>query len=182
MIFLKIFLVVQVLGGLVLYPMVIAGKRADEKMTGIMHQEQEKTKKKNKLCVTVSQSWNMLKEGIVLGNRVKSRELMELGMRIRSRRIELKLSQEELAERAGINSNTVSRIEGGQMAMSVETFRKLVEVLCMGADTLLDTVGQSPQESHQIQNVCRRIWKLQEKEQEIVVKTMETLIDGLERR
>jgi len=25
--------------------MVIAGKRADEKMTGIMHQEQEKTKK-----------------------------------------------------------------------------------------------------------------------------------------
>ena len=32
------------------------------------------------------------------------------------------------------------------MAMSVETFRKLVEVLCMGADTLLDTVGQSPQD------------------------------------
>ena len=82
--------------------------------------------KGNKLCATVSQSWNMLKEGVVLGNRVKSRELMELGMRIRSRRIELKLSQEELAERAGINSNTVSRIEGGQMAMSVETFRKLV--------------------------------------------------------
>ena len=45
MIFFKIFLVVQVLGGLVLYPMVIAGKRADEKMTGIMHQEQEKTRK-----------------------------------------------------------------------------------------------------------------------------------------
>lgn len=45
MIFLKIFLVVQVLGGLVLYPMVIAGKQADEKMTGIMSQEQEKTKK-----------------------------------------------------------------------------------------------------------------------------------------
>lgn len=45
MIFFKIFLVVQVLGGLVLYPMVIAGKRAYEKMTGIMHQEQEKTKK-----------------------------------------------------------------------------------------------------------------------------------------
>ena len=39
MIFFKIFLVVQVLGGLVLYPMVISGKRADEKMTGIMHQE-----------------------------------------------------------------------------------------------------------------------------------------------
>ena len=37
----------------------------------------------------------------MLGNRVKSRELMELGIRIRSRRIELKLSQEELAERAG---------------------------------------------------------------------------------
>lgn len=71
--------------------------------------------KGNKLCATVSQSWNMLKEGVVLGNRVKSRELMELGMRIRSRRIELKLSQEELAERAGINSNTVSRIEGGQI-------------------------------------------------------------------
>ena len=56
-----------------------------------------------------------------MGRRVESQELAALGERIRERRMELRLSQEALAEKAGISANTVSRIEGGQMAMGIGT-------------------------------------------------------------
>ena len=49
----------------------------------------------------------------VLGRRAVPQELVMLGKRIRTRRVELCLSQEILAEKAGISANTVSRIEGG---------------------------------------------------------------------
>ena len=62
-----------------------------------------------------------------MSNRAISTELIELGERIRKRRQEMKLSQESFAEKAGISVNTVSRIEGGQTAMSVEIFRKVIQ-------------------------------------------------------
>ena len=54
-----------------------------------------------------------------MGSRATSPELIELGERIRKRRQEMNLSQEALAEKAGISINTVSRVEGGQTAMSI---------------------------------------------------------------
>ena len=49
----------------------------------------------------------------------------------------MKLSQESFAEKAGISVNTVSRIEGGQTAMSVEIFRKMIEILETDANILM---------------------------------------------
>ena len=72
-----------------------------------------------------------------MSNRAISTELIELGERIRKRRQEMKLSQESFAEKAGISVNTVSRIEGGQTAMSVEIFRKMIEILEIDANILL---------------------------------------------
>ncbi|MEE1165234.1 MAG: helix-turn-helix transcriptional regulator [Lachnospiraceae bacterium] len=46
--------------------------------------------------------------------RTLSEEYLEIGERIRKRRLELHLSQEQLAERAGISVNTLSRLECGQ--------------------------------------------------------------------
>ena len=60
----------------------------------------------------------------MLGNRAGSQRLIQLGERIRQKRKDSHLSQETFAEKAGISVNTVSRIEGGQAAMSVEIFRK----------------------------------------------------------
>ena len=72
-----------------------------------------------------------------MSNRAISTELIELGERIRKRRQEMKLSQESFAEKAGISVNTVSRIEGGQTAMSVEIFRKMIEILETDANILI---------------------------------------------
>ena len=75
--------------------------------------------------------------GEILGNRAESQEHICLGSRIRERRLSAGLSQEALAEKAGISPNTVSRIEGGLTEMYVETFRKLVHALGADAGTLL---------------------------------------------
>ena len=96
-----------------------------------------------------------------MSNRAISTELIELGERIRKRRQEMKLSQESFAEKAGISVNTVSRIEGGQTAMSVEIFRKMIEIL------------------ETIQEVLYRIQKMEWKEQKIIMQTIDSLIDSL---
>ena len=69
-------------------------------------------------------------------------ELIQLGERVRQKRKDCHLSQETLARKVGISVNTVSRIEGGQAAISIEIFVKLVEVLGADANELL---GKNPE-------------------------------------
>ena len=85
-----------------------------------------------------------------MSNRAISTELIELGERIRKRRQEMKLSQESFAEKAGISVNTVSRIEGGQTAMSVEIFRKMIEILETDANLLLGKEGGGTEKQESI--------------------------------
>ncbi len=66
-----------------------------------------------------------------MGNRSMSKELITLGNRVREERKRQGLSQESLAELIGVSTNTVSRIEGGQTAMSVDVFRKIVQELAL---------------------------------------------------
>lgn len=124
---------------------------------------------------------NRWKGGNVLGNRAISQELIDLGNRIRERRQEVRLSQEGLAEQAGISPNTVSRIECGQSAMSVEIFQKLVRILGTDANQLLGGVELPGTESDRLYTMLRRIGKLRQGEQEIVVQTLISLVDGLEK-
>ena len=113
-----------------------------------------------------------------MGNRAVSQGLIELGERIRKRRREVHLSQEAFAEKVGISVNTVSRVEGGQTTMSIEIFKKMVEILEVDADDLL---GKCPKEKekNKYDTLVRRIQQLKENEQKIVMQTMEVLIDGI---
>lgn len=118
--------------------------------------------------------------GKILGNRAESQSLIDIGNCIREQRQESGLSQESLAELAGISSNTVSRIEGGQTAMSVEVFRKLVCILGMDANSLLGRTEQPMCSSGQLSEMFRRIEHLKKREQKIVMQTMAALMDGME--
>lgn len=112
-----------------------------------------------------------------MGRRAGTQELVMLGERIRSRRTKLCLSQEALAEKAGISANTVSRIEGGQMSMGIVTFIKLVQAMDADANDLL---GIAPGlEKKQYQDILHRIIHLRPEEQEIVLRTVETLAESL---
>lgn len=114
-----------------------------------------------------------------MGRRAVSQDLVALGERIRKRRTELSLSQETLAEKAGISANTVSRIEGGQMSMSIGTFIKLVQALDTDADSLL---GLSPVSGgKQYRDICYRISHLRECDRKTVLRTVEALVEELHR-
>ena len=114
-----------------------------------------------------------------MGNRAGSQRLIQLGERIRQKRKDSHLSQETFAEKAGISVNTVSRIEGGQAAMSVEIFAKLVEVLDTDADELLGRRAKE-KENDPVETAAARIRRLKPKEQKIVLKTMKARMDGME--
>ncbi len=113
-----------------------------------------------------------------ISTRAISTELIELGERIRKRRQEMKLSQESFAEKAGISVNTVSRIEGGQTAMSVEIFRKMIEILEIDANILLGKEEGDTEKQDSFQEVLYRIQKMEWKEQKIIMQTIDSLIDS----
>ena len=112
-----------------------------------------------------------------MGNRAGSQDLINLGNRIRDRRNEIRLSQENVAERAGISANTVSRIEGGQSAMSIEIFIKMVQILEVDANELLGVSTLETEEDGRHQKLFYR--HLKRSEQTVVLRTVEALVDGL---
>ena len=61
----------------------------------------------------------------------------EMGKRISARRKELRLTQEELAEKAGLTSQTISTAETGSKALRPENIARLCEALDTSADFLL---------------------------------------------
>ncbi len=71
--------------------------------------------------------------------------LVEIGVRIARRRLDLELTQAELAEQAGIAKRTLERIEAGASAQSVSLIRifRVLDLL-PGLDLMLPEVAPSP--------------------------------------
>ncbi len=71
--------------------------------------------------------------------------LREIAMRLKRRRLNINMSQQELADRAGISRNTVSYIEQGE-SFGVLTLIQILRVLNAldGIDSFLPDPGISP--------------------------------------
>ena len=115
-----------------------------------------------------------------MGNRAVSQELIILGNRIRECRKEREFSQEILAEKSGVSTNTISRIEGGQMAMSVGILQKIVKALGVDANTLLGVSTEVNETKIWVAAFSSRVQELKENEQEILKHTMNALIESME--
>lgn len=116
-----------------------------------------------------------------MGNRAVSQELIMLGNRIREYRKERGFSQEILAEKSGVSTNTISRIEGGQMAMSVGILQKIVKALGGDANTLLGVSTEVNETKIWVSAFSCRVQELKENEQEILKHTMNALIESMEK-
>ena len=116
-----------------------------------------------------------------MGNRAVSQELIMLGNRIREYRKERGFSQEILAEKSGVSTNTISRIEGGQMAMSVGILQKIVKALGVDANTLLGVSTEVNETKIWVSAFSCRVHELKENEQEILKHTMNALIESMEK-
>ena len=116
-----------------------------------------------------------------MGNRAVSQELIMLGNRIREYRKERGFSQEILAEKSGVSTNTISRIEGGQMAMSVGILQKIVKALGVDANTLLGVSTEVNETKIWVSAFSCRVQELKENEQEILKHTMNALIESMKK-
>lgn len=116
-----------------------------------------------------------------MGNRAVSQELIILGNRIREYRKERGFSQEILAEKSGVSTNTISRIEGGQMAMSVGILQKIVKALGVDANTLLGVSTEVNETKIWVSAFSSKVQELKENEQEILKHTMNALIESMEK-
>lgn len=116
-----------------------------------------------------------------MGNRAVSQELIILGNRIRECRKEREFSQEILAEKSGVSTNTISRIEGGQMAMSVGILQKIVKALGVDANTLLGVSTEVNETKIWVSAFSSRVQELKENEQEILKHTMNALIESMKK-
>ncbi len=63
--------------------------------------------------------------------------LQEVGKRLYERRKQLRMTQEELAERVGITAQTISTAELGKKAMRADTIIRVCGALDISADYLL---------------------------------------------
>lgn len=64
-------------------------------------------------------------------------ELKLIGSRIRASRQTQKMSQADLAEKAGLSLPHISEIELGKCQMSILTFCRIIEALQVSADSIL---------------------------------------------
>ena len=114
-----------------------------------------------------------------MGNRAVSQELIMLGNRIREYRKERGFSQEILAEKSGVSTNTISRIEGGQMAMSVGILQRIVKALGVDANMLLGVSTDINETNIWVSEFSCRVQALKENEQEILKHTMNALVESM---
>ena len=114
--------------------------------------------------------------------RTLSEEYLEIGERIRRRRLELHLSQEQLAERAGISVNTLSRLECGQSSTSINKFRRILLALDADANYLIGLEVSKVKEAGGDEQVFLRFRHLEDEDQKVVAKTMIALLNALEER
>ena len=83
--------------------------------------------------------------------------LTELGARIAARRIELQLTQADVAERAGIAKRTLERMEAG-LTSQLATFVRVLRVLdaASGLDSLIPETGPRPMDLLQHKGKARQ--------------------------
>ena len=68
---------------------------------------------------------------------MKPEDLKKIGVRIVERRKELKLTQEQIAERMNVSIQMISNIERGNKAIKIDNLLKLCSILEVSTDYIL---------------------------------------------
>lgn len=98
-----------------------------------------------------------------------------IGKNLRKYRLEKKLRQEDLAERAGLSANYIGMVERGEKIPSLETFITILNELGVSADQILSDVlvtGYKVKESL----LAEKMSTLSKTERERIFAVIDTLI------
>ncbi len=80
-----------------------------------------------------------------------------VGHRIRNYRLQMGLSQEELAEKAGCHPTYVSQIERGEKNATIESIEKLSTALCIPMSKLFEFLGGSREDDRDYPFLCHEL-------------------------
>lgn len=113
-------------------------------------------------------------------SRTKSKQLAELvGQAIARQRIRCKLSQEQVAEKLGIGSEAVSRIERGVVVPNIERLIELATVFgCETADLLTEGSTRQEDQARRLQGLLS---VLDSDDRTLVLEFVESLVARLSR-
>lgn len=101
-----------------------------------------------------------------------------LGNRVRLFRKALGISQERLAELAGIHPTYVSNIENGKANASIVIYRRVADGLGVPLSQLFD-VAQAKEERDDLMRTFMEIKSLSRKEQKMFIETIKGLLAGI---
>ena len=92
--------------------------------------------------------------------------LERISSNVKTRRLELDISQEKLAERIEKSSSFVGQLEWGETSMKIETFQKLVHSLGFDANVLLSD-NELP--ADKVSDLCGIAYSLDEKKLDFLI-------------
>lgn len=107
-----------------------------------------------------------------------SADLIEIGLLIRHNRELSKMTQSELAEKAGIYDKSVSRLETGTSKMRLDTFFGLAEALGVSPNEISPKrLVNTAKPSHSME-IESRYRKLSKSEQELFIRMISAMLDS----
>lgn len=104
----------------------------------------------------------------------------DIGRRLAQFRLARHLTQDEVGERLNIGSEAVSRLERGQVELSVAKLLQLAEIFECRADQLL--LATSPRAQDQGQVIAELLKSLSDNDRQFALETMERLTAHLSRK
>lgn len=105
---------------------------------------------------------------------------MEIGAKIKKLRKEKKLTQGELAERAGISGNHLSRLERGVFQPSIDVVKRLAKALDVNVDGILSGEDElAPAVSiknKELTERVRMIDQLEPEDQQAIMRVIDSML------
>ena len=96
---------------------------------------------------------------------------VEIGARIKEKRLALKLTREELAQLSGYTANFIQEVERGRSGLSSESIRALSATLKVSADNLL--FGEAPEE---FAYIAQKLQSVPSQKREHIIRIIEEAI------
>lgn len=104
-------------------------------------------------------------------------KLIKLGMKMKNRRLDRHLTQENVSDASGVTVRTISKIERGEMNPSFEILSALVPVLGMSFDSLF--VSEEDQQDEGVQELISLYKSSPKNGRHLIVETVRTLSNEL---
>ena len=114
-----------------------------------------------------------------LQNRLPELDAKALGAALAARRVQAKLSQEEVAERLGIGQEAVSRLERGVVVPSLQRLFEFANAYGCGVDELILPTSALP--TDQAVWLSKRLGALRPGDRELVVDMVDKICERLKR-